>query len=95
MNATDPDHDPATRQRNSRARLTTLAAVVVWLLWGANAVNDLSRDGKLAPLTLAMLAALLGGQVLVWLGVVTNPMPRKWAVATLVLVGAVTLGLAA
>jgi len=78
-----------------RSRRATLAAVLVWLLWAANAVNDLVQDGRLSPFTVVMLVALLGGQVLVWLGIVSNPMPRRWASATFAIVGAVILGVAA
>jgi hypothetical protein len=83
------------RPQDNRARLTTFAAVLVWLLWAANAINDLVRDGQLAPFTLVMLAALLGGQVLVWLGVVPSPMSRRWALVTYSTIGVVILGCAA
>ena len=83
------------RPQDSRARLTTFAAVLVWLLWAANAINDLVREGQLAPFTLVMLAALLVGQILVWLGVVPSPMPRRWALVTYSIIGIVILGFAA
>lgn len=72
-----------------------MGAVLVWLLWVANAVNDLLPRGGPSSFTLVMLAALLGGQVLVWLGVVRSPMPRKWALVTMGVVGIVILGFAA
>jgi hypothetical protein len=42
-----------------------------------------------------MLVALLCGQILVWLRVVPNPMPRKWAIATYAIVGILIVGFAA
>jgi uncharacterized membrane protein len=75
--------------------LTTIAAVLVWLLWAANAVNDLVQKGQLGPFTIVMPAGLLGGQILVWLGVVPNPMPRRWVLVTYSIIGIVIVGLAA
>jgi hypothetical protein len=58
-------------------------AALVWLLWAANAVNDIVQDGWLSPFTQVVGAGMLVGQVLVWLRIVPDPMPRSWALATL------------
>jgi hypothetical protein len=94
MDRMPADSGPLKRAQDDRARLTTFAAVLVWLLWAANAVSDLLRQGQLAPFTLVMLAALLGGQILVWLRVVPRPMPRRWALVTYAIVGIMVLGFA-
>lgn len=95
MNPIHEDGSSPRQVQSNRARLTTFAAGLVWLLWAANLIDDLVQKGQPGPFTIVMFAALLGGQILVWVGVVPNPMPRKWALVTYSIVGIVILGLAA
>jgi hypothetical protein len=60
-----------------QATLTGFAEVLVWFLWGANALNDVLQAGRPSPFTLVVLAALLAGYMRLWLGVVSNPGPRR------------------
>lgn len=85
-------HGPEGSARRHRARI---GAAIVWVLWAVNLASDLVSIGHPTPFTLVMLAALGGGQALVWLGVVPNPMPRRWATLTFVAIAAVATALAA
>jgi len=67
----------------------------VWFLWAVNAAVDLVQQGAPSPFTVVMLAALLGGHALVWLGVSPDPMPRAWAIRTYRIVGVVVVVFAA
>ena len=81
------------RQQARHVTRTIVAAALVWLLWVANAISDLLHRGGLSPLTLAMLAGLVGGHVAVWLGVVPNPMPPRWALVTYMIVAIIIAAL--
>jgi hypothetical protein len=65
-----------------QASLTRVGEVLLWFLWVVNALNDVLQAGRPSPFTLVMLAALLAGYMLLWLGVVPNPGPRRRMVAT-------------
>jgi len=95
MDRTHADPGSLKRAQDNRARLAIFAAVLVWLLWAANAISDLLQKGQLGPYTLVMFAALFGGQILVWLRMVPRPMPRRWALVTYSIIGIIILGFAA
>lgn len=86
---------PSSGARGTGRRLTPtgFAAALVWVLWAINAANDVLVAGGPSPLTLLALAGLLVGHALIWLGVVPDPMPRRWAMATIGLIAIVIAGL--
>ncbi|MBA3877923.1 MAG: hypothetical protein C0498_13560 [Anaerolinea sp.] len=74
-----------------RRTLAPWAARALWALWLLTFLTDLLAGRGVTGFAALMFVAFLTGQVLTWRHILPNPLPPRWAVATLVLCAAVAL----